>query len=154
MEYDLKTGPQGHIYFPKIIRQNLGEELKLLPNAEAGAIYPKDADLNRAIQSLEIIIADLKLRASRKWDDRNLHATRIDRLNSKKAKPTMEDRARRPIGCHDQKRGPVSAIDSQVTDCYIQSRSLLEKPIGKCVGIVFTFFSLSKRIHHSTLTYF
>ncbi|MFB0523119.1 MAG: hypothetical protein ACETV1_05080 [Candidatus Bathyarchaeia archaeon] len=66
MEYELKAGPQGHIYFPKKIREALGEELRLLPNAEAGAIYSKDADLTRVIQSLEIIIADLKLRASRK----------------------------------------------------------------------------------------
>jgi len=66
MEYDLKTGPQGHVYLPKRIREALGEELKLLPNAEAGAIYPKNADLKRVIKSLEIIIADLKLRANKK----------------------------------------------------------------------------------------
>ncbi len=66
MEYELKAGPQGHIYFPKKIREALGNELKLLPNAEAGAIYPKHADLNRVIQSLEVIIADLKLRAKPK----------------------------------------------------------------------------------------
>lgn len=65
MEYDLKTGSQGHIYFPKKIRQSLGPELKFLPNAEAGAIYPKDADLGRVVQSLEVIIADLKLRATK-----------------------------------------------------------------------------------------
>jgi hypothetical protein len=65
LEYELKTGPQGHIYFPKIIREALGDELRFLPNAEAGAIYPKDADLSRVIQSLEVIIADLKLRATK-----------------------------------------------------------------------------------------
>lgn len=63
MEYDLKAGPQGHVYLPKKIREALGEELKLLPNAVAGAIYPKDADLDHVIRSLEVIIADLKLRA-------------------------------------------------------------------------------------------
>lgn len=62
MEFELKTGPQGHVYFPKKIREAFGEELRLLPNAEVGVIYPKDADLNRVIQSLQVIIADLKLR--------------------------------------------------------------------------------------------
>ena len=30
MEYELKTGPQGHIYLPKLIRKTLGKNLKLL----------------------------------------------------------------------------------------------------------------------------
>ena len=70
MEYELKAGPQGHVHLPKKIREALGEELKLLPNAVAGAIYPKDADLNHVIQSLEVIIADLKLQAKSRKEKR------------------------------------------------------------------------------------
>jgi len=66
MEYELKTGSQGHIYIPKRIREAFGEKLNFLPNAEAGVIYPKNADLNRVVKSLQIIIADLKLRANPK----------------------------------------------------------------------------------------
>lgn len=62
MEFELKTGSQGHIYFPKIIRDAFGEKLKLLPNDCAGAIYPENADPRRVIASLEVIIQDLKLR--------------------------------------------------------------------------------------------
>jgi len=62
MEFNLKTGPQGHVYLPKKIRDAFGNDLKFLPNSEAGAIYPKNADLNRVIQSLQLIIEDLKLR--------------------------------------------------------------------------------------------
>ena len=63
VEYEIKAGPQGHFYFPKIIRESLGTTLKIVPNAVAGAIYPKDADLEHVIASLNIIIQDLKLRA-------------------------------------------------------------------------------------------
>jgi len=62
MEIKIKAGPQGHYYLPKRIRENFGKTLKLLPNATAAVIYPQNADLGCVIDSLEIIIADLKLR--------------------------------------------------------------------------------------------
>lgn len=61
MEYNLKTGPQGHVYFPKKIRECLGEEMVLIPNYCAGVIFPKDKNLKRVISSLEFIIAELKI---------------------------------------------------------------------------------------------
>ena len=66
MEFELKIGPQGHIYFPKKVRQILGENLKLLPNATAVVIYSEKADLQTVIKSLQVIISDLKLRADKK----------------------------------------------------------------------------------------
>ena len=66
MEYKLKTYTQGHIYLPYAVRETFGKELRFIPNSEAGVIYPKDTDLNRVIESLKIIIADLKLRAKPK----------------------------------------------------------------------------------------
>jgi len=62
MEFELKTGPQGHIYLPKKIRQIFGEKIKLLPDANAAAIYPENANPQAVIDSLQIIISDLKLR--------------------------------------------------------------------------------------------
>ena len=62
MEYEIKAGPQGHYYIPKKIRETFGDELKILPDAKAGAFYPKNADLKQVILSLQIIIQDLKLR--------------------------------------------------------------------------------------------
>ena len=65
MEFKIKAGPQGHFYFPKVIRETLGTELKLVPNAKAGVIFPKDANLKEVILSLEVILQDLKIRAGR-----------------------------------------------------------------------------------------
>lgn len=62
MEFELKTGPQGHIYLPKKIRETFGEKLKFVPNAHAAAIFPVDTDPQSVIASLELIIEDLKLR--------------------------------------------------------------------------------------------
>jgi len=61
VEYDLKTGVQGHIYFPKKIREMFGKKIKLLPNSYAGVIYPENADPARVINSLKVIIAHLRL---------------------------------------------------------------------------------------------
>jgi len=63
MEFKIKAGPQGHYYFPKIVRETLGTELKLVPNAKAGVIFPKDATLKEVILSLQVILQDLKIRA-------------------------------------------------------------------------------------------
>lgn len=65
-EFELKTGPQGHIYLPKKIREVFGEKLKIMPNAHAAVLYPADADLQAVIASLQLIIRDLKLRLETK----------------------------------------------------------------------------------------
>lgn len=65
MEFELKTGPQGHVYFPKRIRETFGERLRFLPNANAGVIYSENTDPETVIASLYVIISDLKLRAKR-----------------------------------------------------------------------------------------
>jgi hypothetical protein len=62
MEFNLRTGPQGHVYLPKKVREELGEYLKLLPNMNVAILYPADADLGKVIASLRLIIADLNLR--------------------------------------------------------------------------------------------
>jgi hypothetical protein len=61
MEFNLRTGPQGHVYFPKRIRKIFGEKMKLLPNNIAGVIYPENAQLSDVIASLELIIQHLAL---------------------------------------------------------------------------------------------
>ena len=74
-EFELKTGPQGHVYFRKKIREFFGDKMKLVPNAKAGVIFPEDAHLNDVISSLKVIIQDLELRAkepsSDEWDSQN-----------------------------------------------------------------------------------
>lgn len=65
MEFDLRTGPQGHIYLPKIIRKALGRRLKLLPNTISAVIYPENANPSDVIRSLRVIISDLELHAAK-----------------------------------------------------------------------------------------
>lgn len=65
MEFDLKAGPQGHIYLPKILRKTFGERMKLMPDNIAGAIYPENATPEDVIASLETIILHLKLQQSK-----------------------------------------------------------------------------------------
>ena len=66
VEYELKTGPQGHIYLPKRIRETFGNTLKFLPNSNAAVIYPENMELGAVIKSLYLIISDLKLRVEQK----------------------------------------------------------------------------------------
>lgn len=61
LEFELKTGPQGHVYLPKLLRKTFGSKMKLLPDNIAGAIYPEDATPSDVIASLEVIIQHLKL---------------------------------------------------------------------------------------------
>jgi hypothetical protein len=61
-EFKVRVGPQGHIYLPKVVREALGKELKIIPNAHAAAIYPANAQPQAIIASLQLIIQDLKLR--------------------------------------------------------------------------------------------
>ena len=49
-------------YIPQEVVKSLGLELCLVPNFKSAVLYSKDSDLKRVIQSLEIIIADLRLR--------------------------------------------------------------------------------------------
>ena len=72
VEYELKTGPQGHIYLPKRIRETFGNTLKFLPNSNAAVIYPKNMEPGAVIKSLYLIISDLKLREEQ--NNRGAHA--------------------------------------------------------------------------------
>ena len=62
MEFELKTGPQGHVYLPKRIREEFGRDLKLVPGMNVAILYPADTDLGKVVASLRVIIADLNLR--------------------------------------------------------------------------------------------
>lgn len=82
MEFELKTGPQGHVYFPKLIRENFGAKMKFLPDSIAGAIYPESAKTEDVIASLEVIIQQLKLQqrknAPSKRKDPKRHSTKTN----------------------------------------------------------------------------
>jgi hypothetical protein len=71
MRYEIKTGPQGHIYLPKQVREALGPDLVLFPNAAAAVLAPVGMSYEDILKSLEIIKADLehKLSMSKKTKD-------------------------------------------------------------------------------------
>jgi hypothetical protein len=69
MEYKLKTGPQGHVYLPKRVREVFGQKFKFLPNSHAAALYAEDTEPQVVIDSLLVIIADLKLRVKKETSE-------------------------------------------------------------------------------------
>jgi hypothetical protein len=69
MEFELKTGPQGHVYLPKNIRKVFGPKLKLLPNSNAAVLFPENTTPEAVIASLQVIISDLKLRTNKQKED-------------------------------------------------------------------------------------
>jgi hypothetical protein len=64
MEYDLKTGPQGHVYLPKLLRKAFGDKLKAVPNTKAIVIFSENTPAKDVIASLKVIISDLELRVT------------------------------------------------------------------------------------------
>jgi hypothetical protein len=66
LEFKLKTGPQGHIYVPKKIRQAFGQNLTLLPNTNAAVLFSENASPETVIRSLRVIISDLQQRVADK----------------------------------------------------------------------------------------
>lgn len=57
MHYEMKVGPQGHVYLPKELRKNLigGKELEVHPNLRAGVMIPRGADPKEVVKSLDIL---------------------------------------------------------------------------------------------------
>jgi len=60
MEFELKTGPQGHVYFCKKIREVLGEKMTMVPNASAAVVFKTGTTPEDVIRSIAIIAQDLK----------------------------------------------------------------------------------------------
>jgi len=52
------------VYIPKPLREvGFKDVIEIRPNTHAAAIYPEGTDISKVIQSLELIIQDLKLQA-------------------------------------------------------------------------------------------
>ena len=63
VEFDIKIHPKQRLaYIPKEIIQTLGFQLKIIPNLKAAVVYPANENPERILKSLEVILADLKLR--------------------------------------------------------------------------------------------
>ena len=62
VKFKIKANPSGQYYFPKEVREELGEELDLICDAKAGVIFPAGTPLELVLKSLEIIERDLEYR--------------------------------------------------------------------------------------------
>lgn len=61
----VSMNPQGQIYIPKQVREELklGDELELIGDARAVVLFSKDMGAKDVLKSVEVIIQDLRHRA-------------------------------------------------------------------------------------------
>lgn len=62
VKFRVKANPQGQYYFPKEVREELGESLELVCNAKAAVVYSAETPLTTILESIDIIIKDLRHR--------------------------------------------------------------------------------------------
>jgi bifunctional DNA-binding transcriptional regulator/antitoxin component of YhaV-PrlF toxin-antitoxin module len=62
VKFKVKANPSGQYYFPKEVRQELGEDLELICNAKAAVVYNAETSLETVLKSIEVIQKDLKHR--------------------------------------------------------------------------------------------
>lgn len=64
VKFTLRSNSVGQVYFPIEIRREWGKVLtyECIPNTRAAIVFPEGESPTRVRQSLEIILADLRLR--------------------------------------------------------------------------------------------
>jgi phosphopantetheine adenylyltransferase len=62
VKFQVKSNPVGQYYFPKEVRAELGDKLTLVCNAKAAVVFAEDTSLTTVIESIEIIVRDLRHR--------------------------------------------------------------------------------------------
>lgn len=62
VKFQVKANPSGQYYFPKEVRAELGDKLTLVCNAKAAIVFSEDTSLATVLESMEIIMTDLRHR--------------------------------------------------------------------------------------------
>ena len=62
MKFRVKANPQGQVYFPKVFRDEFGNEYDVISNISAAVLYPSKADLRKVKLSMEILIHSIEHR--------------------------------------------------------------------------------------------
>ena len=62
VKFRIKANPVGQFYFPKEIREELGESLELIANAKTAVVFPEGTPLDIVLKSLDVIKSDLEHR--------------------------------------------------------------------------------------------
>lgn len=65
MDIEIKSGPQGHYYLPKILRDSWGTRLIITPNLKAGVLYPSNTNPQDVLKSLEVLMLDFQHRVEK-----------------------------------------------------------------------------------------
>ncbi len=64
VEFDVPINKKQRVaYIPKVLVQSLGHHLRIVPNTRAAVMYPSDASIEQVLDSLQIIMQDLELKA-------------------------------------------------------------------------------------------
>jgi len=63
VEFKIRINPAQRItYFPKTLVEQFGHELRVFPNTNAAIFFSKDSPLEFVIESVELLLADLRLK--------------------------------------------------------------------------------------------
>jgi bifunctional DNA-binding transcriptional regulator/antitoxin component of YhaV-PrlF toxin-antitoxin module len=62
VELITKITKGGVLYIPKEIREAFGRNMKIIPDASAALFFPKDADYEDVLGSLQVITMDVQHR--------------------------------------------------------------------------------------------
>ncbi len=62
IKFKIKANSSGQYYFPREVRQELGEDLELICNAKAAVVYNAKTPLESVLKSIEVIHKDLENR--------------------------------------------------------------------------------------------
>ena len=72
VKFQVKSNSSGQYYFPKEVRAELGNKLTLVCNAKAAVVFSEGTSLITVLESIEIIMKDLKHRLD---IQKEIHAT-------------------------------------------------------------------------------
>jgi bifunctional DNA-binding transcriptional regulator/antitoxin component of YhaV-PrlF toxin-antitoxin module len=61
MRFKTRVQRQGHVYLPKAVRETLGAEVKIIPGEQVAVLCSANNSKEKIIQSLQLIIEEIKL---------------------------------------------------------------------------------------------
>jgi len=69
VKFQIKANPGGQYYFPKEVRAELGDKLTMVCDTKAAVVFSENMPLTTVLESMEIIVKDLKHRLQIQKDD-------------------------------------------------------------------------------------
>jgi len=82
VKFRVKANQSGQYYFPKEVREELGEELNVICNAKVAVIYNSQTSLELVLKSLKVLTHDLEHRRDLEKDEKNQKAWNPEHLRA------------------------------------------------------------------------